>query len=93
MDFQTLFSNTLFQASVLTLLINLPFGYLRGGERRLSFKWFLYIHLPIPLIVAIRFWLHLGFKWETYPALILMFFLGQAIGARYRKLKDKKSDK
>ena len=30
------------------LVLNLPFGYLRMNTRKLSFMWFVYIHLPIP---------------------------------------------
>ncbi len=72
--------------TILTFLVNLPFGYLRSKEKRLSFKWFLYIHLPIPIIVFMRFYFQLGFKWWTYPFLIAAFFLGQLVG---KKIGDK----
>ena len=32
--------------ALLTLLINLPFGYMRKKTRKFSLKWFLCIHLP-----------------------------------------------
>ena len=63
-------------------LLNLPFGWLRRNERKFSFKWFLYIHLPIPFIIALRIWLHLN-PWFI-PLVILAAVAGQAIGARLK---------
>ena len=63
-------------------LLNLPFGWLRRNERKFSFKWFLYIHLPIPFIIALRIWLHLNL-WFI-PLVILAAVAGQAIGARLK---------
>jgi hypothetical protein len=70
-------------AVILTWFVNLPFGYWRASLKKLSFKWFLAIHLAIPLVVAIRFAFHLGFQLYTYPFLVAAFFFGQYIGARY----------
>jgi hypothetical protein len=69
-------------AVFLTWFINLPFGYWRASLKKLSFKWFLAIHLPIPFVVILRFIFHLGFQLYTYPFLITAFFLGQFTGAR-----------
>ena len=66
-----------------TWLVNLPFGYWRASYKKLSFKWFLAIHLAIPFVIAIRFAFHLGFQLYTYPFLIAAFFFGQYLGARY----------
>lgn len=74
-------SGSLLLASLVTYLINLPFGYWRAGQRKLSFKWFLFIHLPVPLVIAIRYLFGLGFEWITYPFLVAAFFTGQATGA------------
>lgn len=67
----------------ITFLINLPFGFWRASLKKLSFLWFLAIHLPIPFIVLMRFMFHLGFQLYTYPFLVGAFFFGQFIGARY----------
>jgi len=64
----------------LTLIINLPFGYLRKRSRRYSFKWFLYIHLPIPLILIARVLSHLDFRY--IPLFILAAIIGQLWGGR-----------
>lgn len=70
-------------AVFLTWLVNLPFGYWRASLKKLSFKWFLAIHFPIPFVVILRFVFHLGFQLYTYPFLIAAFFFGQFVGARY----------
>ena len=75
--------------TILTFLVNLPFGYWRSKHKRLSFKWFLYIHLPIPIIVFMRFAFHLGFKWWTYPFLIIAFFSGQLVGKKLGERRKK----
>ena len=67
---------------VFAFLINLPFGWLRRKEKKFSFKWFLYIHLPIPLIVALRIWLKIN-PW-LIPLVIAAAVAGQAVGARLK---------
>jgi hypothetical protein len=69
--------------SLLYILINLPFGYLRAGVPKRSALWFLYIHLPIPLLVALRL---LVFKvsWHYLPLLVGCYALGQWGGGRIR---------
>lgn len=68
-----------------SFLANIPFGYLRQGERKLSFKWFLYIHLPIPFIIALRIWLKCHPGW--IPVFILAAIVGQFAGGRLRLKK------
>lgn len=61
-----------------TLLINLPFGYARAKTRRYSFRWFLYIHVPIPIIFIARTISHIEFKY--IPLLALAAIIGQIVG-------------
>lgn len=65
-----------------TFLVNLPFGWLRRNEKKFTFKWWLYIHLPIPLIIALRIWLKIN-PW-LIPLIIAVAVAGQAIGARLK---------
>jgi hypothetical protein len=83
----------LFLASLATFIINLPFGYFRGGFRKLSFMWFLMIHLPVPLVVLIRRFNHLHLTWALAPFLVGSFFLGQFVGRKIYNLKPYKKDK
>lgn len=72
----------LFLACVATFFINLPFGYFRGGFKKLSFMWFLMIHLPVPLVAVIRRFEHLHLTWGLAPFLVGSFFLGQYVGRK-----------
>lgn len=64
----------------LTVLINLPFGYLRKGTKRFSFKWFLCIHVPIPFIFIARVLSHLDFRY--IPLFVAAAVIGQLWGAK-----------
>jgi hypothetical protein len=67
-----------------TFLVNLPFGYWRGGARRFTAKWITAIHAPVPLVVAMR--LAAGVRWQlmNLPVLLGAYFLGQLLGTRAR---------
>jgi len=79
--------------ALLVFIINLPFGALRARERKYSFKWFLYIHLPIPLVVFLRIYSDIGFALYTYPILIAAFFGGQLAGRKFTPFKPKAEEK
>ncbi len=66
-----------------TFIMNLPFGWLREGVRKFSPLWFIYVHFPIPFIIAMR----IGFRipWKFAPLLILIAVAGQFAGARLRR--------
>jgi len=65
---------------LLTVLINLPFGYFRRRSKRFSFKWFLYIHIPIPVIFLARVLSQLDFRY--IPLFVLAAVIGQLWGGR-----------
>ncbi len=75
--------------ALIIFVINLPFGYLRGKEKKFSFRWFLYIHLPIPLVVLLRIYSHIGFALYTYPLFVTAFFLGQLVGKKFNRNAQK----
>lgn len=62
------------------LLANLPLGYLREGARRFGLRWFVYIHLSIPFIVALR--LAWGIGWRVIPFSLACAVAGQWLGGR-----------
>lgn len=90
MNLEFTITKSLLMATLITFIINIPFGYWRSGEIKLSFRWFLYIHLPVPLVIGIRYLFELGFEFLTYPFLVAAFFTGQAIGAMLRRYLQKK---
>ena len=65
---------------IIAFALNLFFGYFRGKQKKFSFKWFLYIHLPIPLVVFARVFTHLDFRY--IPIFLFAAVVGQIIGAR-----------
>lgn len=71
---------TLVGLLIFTLLLNLPFGYLRARSRKYSIPWFLYIHLPIPIIIFLR--LTFGFSWKAIPFVVLAAVAGQLTGGK-----------
>lgn len=73
---------------LMVFLLNLPFGYWRQGVKKFSLQWALAIHVPIPIVIALRFGFHLGFQLYTYPFMVGAFFFGQWSGARFRKKKQ-----
>jgi len=76
----------LWTVALLVLLINLPFGYWRASARKLSRQWFLAVHIPVPLVIALRIYSGLGFKLISFPVIVGAFFLGQFVGGRLRNI-------
>ena len=76
----------LWTVALLVFLINLPFGYWRASVRKLSPQWFLAVHMPVPLVIALRVFSGLGWKLISFPVLIGAFFLGQFVGGRVRNI-------
>lgn len=71
------------------LILNLPFGYLRGNTKKFSVMWFLYIHLPIPFIYLLR--TYAGMSYRVIPLIVVGAVAGQLLGGRIhrsRKAQD-----
>ena len=76
----------LWTVAPLVFLINLPFGYWRASVRKMSGQWFLAVHIPVLLVIALRIYSGLGFKLISFPVIIGAFFLGQFVGGRLRNI-------
>ena len=59
---------------------NLPFGAYRVSVSRFSWRWFLAVHLPVPLLFFLRFEAHVT-AWAI-PLLVAGAVLGQYLGGR-----------
>ena len=77
---------SLWTVALLVFLINLPFGYWRASSRKFSPQWFVAVHLPVPLVVALRIYSGMGWKPISFPVLVGAFFLGQFVGGKIRLL-------
>jgi hypothetical protein len=73
-------TGTIIGIFVLTFVLNLFFGYFRAKARKYSLKWFLYIHLPIPVIIVAR--VTSGLDIRYIPLFILAAVLGQLSGGK-----------
>ncbi len=62
------------------LLLNIPFGYLRSRQPKYSWRWFLWVHVPVPMIVTLRFFSHTEINY--IPLIILAAVTGQYLGGR-----------
>jgi hypothetical protein len=78
-------------ALAVTFAINLPFGYWRGGVKKLSPAWFVAIHAPVPMVIALRYVLGLPFRWGALPFLVAAYFGGQFVGNRLRTRRSNRS--
>jgi hypothetical protein len=77
------FSTILGQLILFAFVINLPLGYLRQGSARYSWRWFLYIHLSVPLLIFLR--LTLDFDWGVVPFTVVSAIGGQWLGGRIQR--------
>ena len=76
----------------LVALLNLPFGYWRGNEQKLSKRWFLAIHMPVPFVIALRVFSGLGWHFITFPIMIGAFFGGQFAGSKLLHLRKSRPE-
>ena len=68
-------------------LLNVPLGYWRQGYKKLTFGWFYYTHLSIPIILLV--WANMGggAEWilPSVTGALIGQFLGSRIAQRWRK--------
>jgi len=65
---------------IITLVLNIIFGHFRAKARKYSLKWFLYIHLSIPVIMAAR--VSSGLDYRYIPFFVLAAVAGQFFGGK-----------
>jgi hypothetical protein len=83
------FSNSILgQLLLFAFVVNLPLGYLRQGSPRFSWRWFLFIHLSIPLLILLRH--NLDFGWGVVPFTIASAVAGQWLGGRIQRFRTQR---
>ena len=65
------------------LATNVPLGWWRATTRRMSWQWFVAVHLAVPLIIALRLALNLPLSYVSL--LVATAVLGQFTGGRLRR--------
>ncbi|MCL5884743.1 MAG: hypothetical protein M1377_05305 [Deltaproteobacteria bacterium] len=68
---------------IMSLIVNVPLGYLREGTRKYSAGWFLWVHLSIPLIAFLR--IHNRLTPWAIPVFVAFAVAGQIFGGRARR--------
>ena len=71
--------------SLICVVVNIPLGIWREHTKKFSWQWILAIHASIPVIVALRIWLHLHPM--AIPINIASAVAGQFIGGTFTKRK------
>ena len=78
----------LWSGTLLVFIINIPFGFWRARVRRFSAQWLLAIHIPVPIIISLRYLLGIGWQLSSFPLFIGAFFIGQLAGGRFKHFID-----
>lgn len=68
---------------LIAFMANVPLGYLREAVAKFSLRWFVYIHLSIPIIILLRH--HYGFGWIFVPFTLGCAVIGQLVGGHLRR--------
>lgn len=76
------FLHSIWFASGVIFLMNVPFGAWRARSRKFSPPWFVAIHLPVFLAIGFRVLVGIRFMLATIPVFVGAFFLGQSVGGR-----------
>lgn len=66
--------------AAVTLAVTIPSGIGLARARKLSPRWFLFIHLGVPFVFVSRRLLHV--HWHWIPLFVLCYFTGLQIGKR-----------
>jgi len=70
---------------ITAFVLNIACGFIRQGWPKFSFKWFLWIHASIPVLIYLR--ISSGISGAFIPVTLMMAILGQIAGSRYRRKK------
>jgi len=77
----------IYLTALVVFALNLPFGFWRASTQKFKTSWFLAIHIPVPVVIILRYATGIGWSFITFPILIGAFFTGQLIGGLvYRKV-------
>jgi uncharacterized membrane protein len=76
----------LFGLITLTIIVNIPLGFLRQAVEKFSFAWYFYVHISIPLVIYLR--IKSGYSWKFIPLTLAGAVIGQIIGGRIRRRRN-----
>jgi hypothetical protein len=71
---------TVIVIAAFAFILNLPFGYIRARAVKFSRKWFLCVHMPVPMVIIARITTHTDYRF--IPLFILISVAGQICGGK-----------
>lgn len=74
----------LWAIAAIVLVLNLPFGYWRGGVKSFTLPWFVAVHAPIALVALLRIVSDVPWQPLTFFMLAGAYFAGQSLGGSMR---------
>ena len=83
----------LWLSAAFILVLNIPFGFWRASTEKFKLSWFMAIHIPVPVIIILRYTTGIGWNFVTFPLFIGAFFAGQLLGSQISLLLQIKSSK
>jgi hypothetical protein len=72
----------IFMNALLVFVINIPFGYWRSNTKSRTIEWFATIHIPVLIIIIMRFMFSFDYSVISVLVNVFSFILGQSIGMR-----------
>ena len=78
--------HTPYAVALMISLINLPFGWWRAGVKKLSRPWFVAVHVPVLLAIALRIAIGVPLRLVTLPLFVFAFAAGQFLGGKLRQV-------
>jgi hypothetical protein len=74
--------------AVVVALLNVPFGYWRAGTRKFTLPWFVAVHAPVPIVIALRLSAGVAWRFGAFGVLAGAFFTGQYVGGALRRIVE-----
>ena len=82
------FESHLPSLAITVALLNVPFGYWRAGTRKFTLPWFVAVHAPVPLVVALRIGTGVTWRFGALGVLAGAFLTGQYAGGALRRWRN-----
>ena len=79
--------NNIILLCIFIFVLNIPFGSWRAKVRKFSKQWFFAVHIPVPIIVAMRLFMSIPLSLKLFPLFVLSYFSGQYVGSLIVKFK------
>ncbi len=77
---------SLWQIVLVSVVLNIPFGYWRENVPKFSLRWLAAIHVPVGIMIAMRVFSGIPWQWDIFLIMVAAFTVGQRLGAKCKEL-------